>query len=68
MSCENCVKLQRQIKDLQNGGQRRARRHAKYKDLVREWKKSYQAKIDELNLRCHDLAKRIYEVRKGKRE
>lgn len=68
MSCEQCLKFERQVRDLQKGAAHRARRHLKYKALMRRWRSEYEAKIEELNKRCHDLSRRIYEIRKGKHE
>lgn len=68
MECQDCEKLKRQVKDLQKGAAHRARRHGKYKELMRRWRSEYEAKIEELNKKCHDLAKRIYEIRKGKHD
>jgi predicted nuclease with TOPRIM domain len=65
MSCLECEKLKKQIKALQKGGQHRARRNKKYRDLVRERNNEFKNKIDILNKRNDELAKRIYEIRKG---
>lgn len=68
MGCQDCEKLKRQVKDLQKGADHRRRRNQKYKELMRRWRSEYEAQIEKLNQKCHDLNKRIYEIRKGKHE